>query len=91
MFGEPAPGGHTTYSSGGGGFVGVHHVYADDLPVVPGNGAGVHLTFATAADLGELRQRLESAGFPVTRFEEGSFLEVVDPDGQSVRGHGRPG
>ena len=96
MVGEPAPGGYSTHSSGGGGFVGIHHVYAD-LPIVTGTGAGdlasVHLTVATEADLGEVQHRLEGAGSPVTRFDEdfGSFLETIDPDGQSVQIHGWPG
>ena len=85
MVGEPAPGGYWSYSSGGGGFVGIHHVYA-------GGRASVQLTVATEADLGELQQRLEGAGSPVTRFDEdfGSFLEAIDPDGQSVQIHGWP-
>ncbi len=86
MAGDSAPGGYSTYSSGGGGFVGIHHVYAGDR-------ASVQLTVATEADLGELQQRLEGAGSPVTRFDEdfGSFLEAIDPDGQSVQIHGWPG
>ena len=74
--------------------MGIHPVHDDDLPIVTGAGdrASVHLTLATEADLGELQQRLEGAGFPVTRFDEdfGSFLRTVDPDGQSVQIHGVP-
>ncbi len=39
LSGEPAPGGYTTYAApDGGGEVGVHYVYGDDLPIV-GSGA----------------------------------------------------
>lgn len=87
--GTPDPGGYTTYGSGGHGEVGVHYVHGPDLPVV--GPAGVHLTLTVAADtLGDVERRLRDAGVEVQRFDEdfGSFLDLVDPDGQSIQVHG---
>ncbi len=89
LTGTPDPGGYSAYGSGGHGEVGVHHVYASDLPVL--GPAGVHLTVTVdAGTLGEVEQRLRGAGFAVERSDEdfGSFLELVDPDGQSIQVHG---
>ena len=91
LSGEPAPGGYTTYAApDGGGEVGVHHVYGDDLPIV-GSGASVHLTLAVDGTVDEVQASLERGGFTVTRFDEdfGSFLDITDPDGQSVQVHER--
>ncbi len=91
LSGEPAPGGYTTYvAPGGGGEVGIHHVYADELPIV-GSGAAVHLTFAVEGGLDDLEDTLRSNGYTLTRFDEdfGSSLDITDPDGQSVQVHQR--
>ena len=50
-----------------------------------------HLTFAIAGGLDELQQALEAQGFALTRFDEdfGSFIDITDPDGQSVQVHQR--
>jgi len=92
LTGAPEPGGYTTYvAPDGGGEVGVHHVYSDDLPVVRSEHAVAHLTFAITGGLDELQQALEAEGFALTRFDEdfGSFIDVTDPDGQSVQVHQR--
>jgi hypothetical protein len=92
LSGEPAPGGYTTYTAPHrGGEVGIHYVYSDDLPVVASKHATVHLTFAIAGGLGDLQARIEDAGHPLTRFDEefGSFIDITDPDGQSVQVHER--
>ena len=81
---------YVMYGAGGGdrGYVGVHHVYTDDLPIVPGPGA-VHLTFQTAEPLEDVAQRLAESGFEasLTREDFGAFLTVIDPDGQQVQVH----
>lgn len=91
LTGTPAPGGYATYDSGGHGLVGVHYVYGDDLPVV-GDGAACHLTLLTEEDLTAVEARLEVAGHRYERFDEdfGSFLDITDPDGQSVQVHTAP-
>jgi predicted enzyme related to lactoylglutathione lyase len=92
LTGEPAPGGYAVYALADRGFVGVHHVYDGTLPIVDGTGASVQLTLATDGDLDAIQQRLETAGYPVTRTDAdwGSFLETTDPDGQSVQVHPWP-
>jgi hypothetical protein len=92
LAGEPAPGGYTTYAApDGGGEVGVHYVYSDDLPVVASDHASVHLTFAIGDGLDDVQQTLQANGHVLTRFDEefGSFLDITDPDGQSVQVHQR--
>lgn len=91
LTGTPAPGGYATYDSGGHGLVGVHYVYGDDLPIL-GDGAACHLTLATGEDLAEVQARLEVAGHRYERIDEdfGSFLDITDPDGQSVQVHAVP-
>ena len=54
--------------------------------------AAAHLTFAIdRTGSTSSRKRLEDKGFEVTRFDEdfGSFIDVIDPDGQSVQVHQR--
>jgi len=91
LVGEAAPGGYTTYAApGGGGFVGVHYVYGDDLPIVAGtDGAVVQLTLGSSEDLAAVTERLKAAGHPATLEVEdfGSFIVVTDPDGQEVQVH----
>ncbi len=89
LTGAPEPGGYATYAADGHGWVGVHHGY-DDLPVV-GDGAAVHLTLAVV-DVDVVQTRVEAAGLVVVRHDEefGSFLDLTDPDGQSVQVHGLP-
>ena len=92
LTGTPEPGGYTTYvAPDGGGEVGVHYVYSDDLPVVRSEHAVAHLTFAITGGLDDLQQALAGQGFALTRFDEdfGSFIDVTDPDGQSVQVHQR--
>ena len=91
LSGEPEPGGYSTYVAPDGGEVGVHHVYGEDLPVVESDYATVHLTFAIGRALDDLQKALQDKGFEVTRFDEdfGSFIDVTDPDGQSVQVHQR--
>ena len=92
LTGTPEPGGYTTYvAPDGGGEVGVHYVYSDDLPVVTSEHAVAQLTFAITGGLDELQQALEAEGFALTRVEEdfGSFIDITDPDGQSVQVHQR--
>lgn len=88
LTGTPAPGGYTCYECGGHGLVGVHYLYGDELPIV-GDAAPVHLTFLTHEDLGAIEERLDRAGHGFVRFDEefGSFLDITDPDGQSVQVH----
>jgi hypothetical protein len=70
------------------GLVGLHHLFAGDLPIVPGE-ASVQLTFESAEPLGDIAARLTSAGFaPQLQTEDfGSLLAVTDPDGQPVQLH----
>lgn len=84
---------YAMFAAGGGdhGYVGVHYVFGDDLPIVPGDGAA-HLTFATTEPLADMVTRLEAAGFRPTLTTEdfGSYIDVTDPDGQSVQIHEAP-
>jgi hypothetical protein len=92
LSGQPEPGGYTTYvAPDGGGEVGVHYVYSHDLPLVRSEHAVAHLTFAITGGLDDLQKSLEREGYAITRFDEdfGSFIDVVDPDGQSVQVHQR--
>lgn len=55
-----------------------------------GEDYGRHLTLQTGADLAELAEQLRAAGYPgvaLTREDFGSFVDVTDPDGQSVQIH----
>jgi hypothetical protein len=84
-----------TYAAAEGdhGLVGLHHVYADELPIVETPGAAtVQLTFETAEALDDVARRLAVTGFeaPITHEEFGSFLTVTDPDGQQVQIHASP-
>ncbi len=74
--------------SGDTGKVGLHQVYADELPIVPGP-AAVHLTFETTEPLDEVAERLQGHGFDatVTREDFGSMLSVTDPDGRECQVH----
>ncbi len=91
LVGDPAPGGYTTYAApGGGGFVGLHYLFGDDLPVVGGTeGAVVQLTLGSGEDLAALTERLVGAGHPARLVVEdfGSFVVATDPDGQEVQVH----
>jgi hypothetical protein len=91
LTGTPEPGGYTTYVAPGGGEVGVHYVYSDDLPIVASSYASAHLTFAIDSGLDELQKALQDKGFHLERFDEdfGSFVDITDPDGQSVQVHQR--
>jgi predicted enzyme related to lactoylglutathione lyase len=77
-------------SDGAHGSVGVHYVYDDTLPIVPGPGANAHLTFTSTEDLDALADRLRRAGADdarVVREDFGGFVTVTDPDGQNVQVH----
>jgi hypothetical protein len=90
----PDPSGDDSYrryaaGDGAHGFVGLHHVYSDDLPVVRGP-AAVHLTFATTESLDAVASRLHGAGYTdavVTREDFGAMLTVTDPDGREGQVH----
>jgi predicted enzyme related to lactoylglutathione lyase len=72
------------------GQVGLHHVFSEKLPVVPGGGgAAVQLTFESAEPLEQVADRFTTAGFEPRLITEdfGSLLSVVDPDGQEVQVH----
>ncbi len=72
------------------GQVGLHHVFSDKLPVVPGGGgAVVQLTFESGEPLEQIAARLSGAGFEPRIITEdfGSLLSVIDPDGQEVQVH----
>lgn len=80
-------------SGGAHGYVGVHHVYDEVLPIVVGNGASSHLTFTTPEDMDDVAARLRAAGYEdarVTREDFGDFVTVTDPDGQTVQVHEAP-
>jgi hypothetical protein len=86
--------GYVMYAAGGGehGYVGLHHVYSDDLPIVPGP-AAVHLTFATDEPLDDLAARLVAASFTdavVVHEDFGSMLRVTDADGRECQVHEAP-
>jgi hypothetical protein len=79
------------YAAGEGdhGYVGLHYVYSEDLPIVSGP-AAVHLTFATTEPLDEVASRLIEAGYAdagVTREAFGAILSVTDPDGRECQVH----
>ena len=70
LTGAPEPGGYSTYLAHGGGEVGVHYVYGEDLPVVESRYATVHLTFAVdrpARRAGENAAGQGVRGHPVRR------------------------
>ena len=50
-----------------------------------------HLTFAITGGLDDLQMRCRRRDSTLTRFDEdfGSFIDVTDPDGQSVQVHQR--
>jgi predicted enzyme related to lactoylglutathione lyase len=83
----------TSYAADGGehGLVGLHYVFGDERPVVPGRSA-VQLTFESGEPLADIATRLAGAGFdPAIRPESfGSVLVVTDPDGQEVQVHTPP-
>lgn len=71
------------------GYVGVHRVYADELPIVARPNA-VQLTFSTSESLDDVASRLVDAGHAdatVLREDFGSLLSVTDPDGQECQVH----
>lgn len=75
------------------GQVGLHHVFAEDLPVIRGGrSAAVQLTFESAEPLVELAARLSAAGFEpgIVTEDFGSLLHVTDPDGQVIQVHEPP-
>jgi hypothetical protein len=77
-------------ADGARGQVGLHHVFSEKLPVVPGGGgAVVQLTFQSGEPLEQIAARLSAAGFEPHIITEdfGSLLSVVDPDGQEVQVH----
>jgi hypothetical protein len=85
---------YVMYAAGGGehGYVGLHQVYSDDLPIVPG-AAAVHLTFVTEEPLDDLASRLVAASFAdavVVHEDFGSMLRVSDADGRECQVHEAP-
>jgi hypothetical protein len=84
----------TSFAAAGGehGLVGLHYVFSDELPVVPGK-SSVQLTFESAEPLADISARLAGAGFdPAIRTESfGPVLSVIDADGQEVQVHTPPG
>jgi hypothetical protein len=85
---------YAMYAAGAGenGFVGLHQVYSDDLPIVPGP-AAVHLTFATDEPMDDVAARLVAAGFAdavVVHEDFGSMLRVTDADGRECQVHEAP-
>jgi predicted enzyme related to lactoylglutathione lyase len=70
------------------GSVGLHFVYTDELPIVPGP-AAAHLTLSSAEPMHDLADRLRAAGFDPTVTEQdfGWMLSVIDPDGQEIQVH----
>lgn len=91
LTGKPNPG-YAAFPArdGAHGYVGVHHVYGDDLPIVPGHGGSCQLTFTTTEDLEDVVARLAASGHrgaTITREDFASFLTVTDPDGQDVQVH----
>ncbi len=71
-----------------GGAVGLHHLYTDELPVVPGPFA-IQLTFETSTPLAEIVQRAKAAGAAATLNESefGDFVTITDVDGQEIQVH----
>jgi uncharacterized glyoxalase superfamily protein PhnB len=92
--GEPDPSyAQFAAAEGDHGSVGVHHVFGEDLPVVPGPGGTVQLTLTATEDLQLLVERLRKGGYDdaeVVQEDFGSLVSVTDPDGQSVRVHELP-
>jgi hypothetical protein len=77
-------------SDGTQGEVGLHHVFGDELPIVPdGRSPAVQLCFESAEPLEGIAARLQGAGFePAIVTEDfGRVLSVTDPDGQPVQVH----
>jgi hypothetical protein len=93
----PVPDGddsYRMYAAAGGdhGYVGLHYVYTDVLPIVAGP-AAVHLTFATTESLDDVETRLITAGYVdavVERQDFGAMLTVTDPDGRECQVHELP-
>jgi hypothetical protein len=84
-------GSYRMYAAGDGehGYVGLHYVQSEDLPIVPGT-AAVHLTFATAEPLDQIASRLAGSGYTdavVLREDFGAMLTVTDPDGRECQVH----
>lgn len=75
---------------GDAGLIGLHHVYAGQLPIVAGP-AAVQLTFTTTEPIHEVGARLTATGFDPAITDEvfGSVLKVIDPDGQEIQVHQR--
>jgi hypothetical protein len=73
---------------GPGGAVGLHHIYTDELPVVPGPFA-IQLTFETSAPLPVIVQRARAAGAAakLNESEFGDFVTITDADGQEIQVH----
>ncbi|WP_446664219.1 VOC family protein [Flexivirga sp. B27] len=71
-----------------GGSVGLHYIYSDELPIVPGPFA-IQLTFQTATPLPEIVRRATSVGAQaqLEKSEVGDFVTIVDPDGQQIQVH----
>lgn len=85
---------YVMYAAAGGdhGYVGLHYVYSDHLPIVAGPTA-VQLTFCTDEPMDEVARRLVDAGYgdaAVSRERFGAMLTVTDPDGQQVQVHEAP-
>ncbi|MGI8577317.1 MAG: VOC family protein [Nocardioidaceae bacterium] len=84
---------YTAYAAENGdhGLVGLHFVYTEQLPIVPGPGAA-HLTFETTEPIFEVANRLSGKGFAaqVTQEDFGSMLSATDPDGQEIQVHQAP-
>ncbi|MGH3499622.1 MAG: VOC family protein [Nocardioidaceae bacterium] len=85
---------YASYAAAGGdhGLVGLHMMMGDDNPgVVPGKGAA-KLNFESPEPVDELTRRLVDKGFDAKACREsfGSFVTVVDPDGQQVQVHEAP-
>ena len=92
LTGTPEPGGYTTYvAPDGGGEVGVHYVYSDDLPVVTERARRGPLDVRDHRRARRAAAGAGGKGFALTRFDEdfGSFIDITDPDGQSVQVHQR--
>lgn len=71
-----------------GGSVGLHGIYTDELPILPGPFA-IQLTFETATALPEIVQRAQSAGAEakLNESEFGDFVTITDADGQQIQVH----
>jgi hypothetical protein len=83
---------YVNFLAGGGdqGQVGLHHVFSDELPIVPGgNGALVQLNFESGEPLEQIADRMAAAGFAgeIVTEDFGSLLSLTDPDGQPVQVH----